>query len=195
MALRRTLLTFMVIALVAIPMGEAQLGGVGGLLGQILGGILGPLLGPTGILGGILGILGGIVQNINGTPSIIQLQGRLFCSVNGNTGGFLSQTPIFPNAAIQVQCGTNGDVVSTTTTNARGEFATLLKPSLMNTLLNNCSVAVATPLSTCNANLPSVASLISPITSAGTTAFGDRFNIFRLTANQFQLISPATRGN
>ncbi|CAN8269225.1 unnamed protein product [Cochlearia groenlandica] len=135
-------------------------GGLGGLLGGGGGGGLGGLLGGGGGGGG--GGLGGLL-------GLIRIQGILRCSVNNN-----ASSPVFPNAAVQLQCGGQNRVVSTTTTTGAGIFSMLINPLdiLLTTLLSGCQLAVATPLSTCNASLPSVGQLLSPLNLVGNILNG-----------------------
>ncbi|XWS53598.1 hypothetical protein CRYUN_Cryun10bG0015100 [Craigia yunnanensis] len=78
--------------------------------------------------------------------------------LGGLIGGLLGLIKI-QDALVQLQCG--GNVVSTT--NESGIFSILLDPLqfLLPSLLNNCSIAVKTPLSNCNSLLPSVGGLVS----------------------------------
>ncbi|XP_038976449.1 phylloplanin-like [Phoenix dactylifera] len=64
-------------------------------------------------------------------------------------------TPVFPNALVQLQCG--GSVVSSATTNDDGVFTMTLNllTTLLSTLLSGCNLVVDTPLSNCDASLPS----------------------------------------
>lgn len=73
MALRLILLTFLVVAMVAIPTGEAQLGGLGGL--------------------------GGLINGLLGT---INVQGVVHCALDSNNIGANGQTtPVFPSKYIK----------------------------------------------------------------------------------------------
>ncbi|XP_058076562.1 phylloplanin-like [Magnolia sinica] len=110
-------------------------------------------------LGGLGNLLGGLI-NIRGT---------IFCTVNGNANG--TSTPVFPNAQVQLQCGNT--VTSSTTTNSAGLFTMLLDPltTLLSSLLNDCKLVVNTPLSTCNAMLPT-GLLQSPLQFLGKTLQG-----------------------
>ncbi|XP_075086471.1 phylloplanin-like [Nicotiana tabacum] len=100
----------------------------------------------------------------------IRIGGVVFCSVNGNLDVINGlPTQVFPNASVQLQCGAR-NVVSITTTNGSGVFSLVLDP-LVNTLpllLSNCSLVVATPLSTCNASLPAEGLLQSPLQLVNT---------------------------
>ncbi|OVA02629.1 Pollen Ole e 1 allergen/extensin [Macleaya cordata] len=129
-------------------------------------------------LGGLGGLLG-----------LIRIQGTLFCSANGNMGVNGTSTPVFPNAVVQLQCGT-GNVVSSATTNSGGVFSILLDPlqSLLSSLLSNCSLVVNTPLSTCNSNLPTGGILTSPLQLIGKTVSG-LLNIVNIIPGGFNLLS------
>ncbi|XP_009114631.2 phylloplanin [Brassica rapa] len=169
------------------PMAKAQLGGLGGLLGGggggggglgglLGGGGLGGLLGGGG-LGGLLGNggLGGLLGGgggggvLGGILGLINIQGVLRCSANGNVSA-----PAFVNAGVQLQCGGQNNVVSTSTTNAAGLFSMLVNPIqlVLSTLLSDCQVAVTTPLSTCNAALPTGQLLSSSLALVGETVSG-----------------------
>ncbi|XP_027120822.1 phylloplanin-like [Coffea eugenioides] len=153
MAIRSILFISLAVAIMAIPIAEAQLGGlISGLLGSI------------------------------------NVKGIVFCTLDGNIGINGTATPVFSNALVQLQCG-NGDVVSTTTTNSAGVFGFVLDPlqMLLSSLTTNCSVAVKTPLSTCNVNLPSVGGLQSPLKYVGDTVLG-LLNIANLIPSGFRLI-------
>ncbi|KAI3864583.1 hypothetical protein MKX03_017040 [Papaver bracteatum] len=113
--LKSFLFVFVLVAVMtAAPLAEAQLGG-------------GPV---SGIIGLILGL--------------IRVQGTVFCSINGSAGANGTETPAFPNALIQLKCGSS--VISSTTTNSAGGFTMLLDPviTLLSNLLSNCAVVVNT---------------------------------------------------
>ncbi|TMW80995.1 hypothetical protein EJD97_012939 [Solanum chilense] len=131
-----------------------------------LGGLLGGLLAPTSI------------------------EGVLFCSLNGKIDVLNgATTPIFPNASVQLRCGA-GNVVSSTTTNGSGAFSLVTSPvqNLLSSLLSDCNIVVTTPLSTCNATLPSVGFLQAPLQIVGKTA-GGLLNIVNVVTGAFQLIN------
>ena len=94
------------------------------------------------------------------------------------------------DALVQLQCG--GNVVSSSTTNGSGIFSILLDPLqfLLPSLLNNCNIAVKTPLSNCNATLPSIGGLVSSLQILGNTLVG-LLNITNLGASGFKLL-PST---
>ncbi|KAJ4722154.1 Phylloplanin like [Melia azedarach] len=104
--------------------------------------------------------------------NLIQIQGTVFCTPNGNIGVNGTATPGFPNAGVQLRC--NGNVVSGATTNESGGFSMVLDPLqvVLSSLLSNCSLVVNTPLAKCNGKLPSMGSLISTLQFAGNTLLG-----------------------
>ncbi|KAL5541875.1 hypothetical protein UlMin_009585 [Ulmus minor] len=144
MALKSFLFVFLLVGVMAAPIAEAQLGGLGGL---------------GGIVGGLLGL--------------IRIQGSVSCSLNGGINANGIAAPAFPNALVQLQCG-NGTVVSSSTTNSGGIFSMVLDPFqfILSSLLTDCRLAVATPLASCNASLPSVGGLLSPLQFIGNTLNG-----------------------
>ncbi|CAI9112764.1 OLC1v1013255C1 [Oldenlandia corymbosa var. corymbosa] len=178
MDLRLILLNFVMIALAAIPTGEAQLrlGAVRSFTGAIEG-----LLGPTEPLGDL-------VQLVNGVFTIIQLNGTVFCSPDSSNNGTPTQTlPPFPNAQAQLRCGNNNDMVATATTNGQGQFKFAATPSLQDFLIKDCKVSVTTPLSNCNASLPSTGSLASGITRVPATGNFNERNVIVLRVSGFSL--------
>nr|BAJ25792.1 similar to T-phylloplanin [Nicotiana tabacum] len=95
----------------------------------------------------------------------IRISGVVLCSVNGNLDVINGLTPgVFSNATVQLRCGT-GNVVSSAITNGSGVFSLVVDPRVntLPLLLSNCRLVVATPLSTCNATLPSVGRLASTL--------------------------------
>ncbi|PON88346.1 Immunoglobulin-like fold containing protein [Trema orientale] len=146
-------LVFVIFILAAsmAALAEAQLGGLGNLLG------------------------------------LINLQGTVFCTLNGRIGVNGTSTPVFSNALVQLQC--NGNVVSSATTNNSGVFSILLNPLqfLLSSLLSDCKVVVNTPLSSCNASLPSTGALVSLIQILGNTVSG-LLNIINLGLTGFNFI-------
>ncbi|KAK8508497.1 hypothetical protein V6N13_022945 [Hibiscus sabdariffa] len=159
MAMKTLMFVCVLVAALALvaPMAEAQLGGIGGLIGNLLG--------------------------------LIRITGTLFCTVDGNMGVNGTATPVFPNALVQLQCG--GSVVSSSTTNGNGIFSVVLDPLqvLVPELLNNCNLAVKTPLSNCNASLPSVGVLISSLQLVGSTLVG-LLNVTNLIPAGFWVLRP-----
>ncbi|CAL9776084.1 unnamed protein product [Musa acuminata subsp. burmannicoides] len=71
--------------------------------------------------------------------------------------------PAFPNATVQVQCGSS--VIASTTTNSNGAFAMLLseQTSTVSDLLSSCKLVIPTPVSTCDASLRASGKLQSPL--------------------------------
>ncbi|THU68986.1 hypothetical protein C4D60_Mb08t09600 [Musa balbisiana] len=71
--------------------------------------------------------------------------------------------PAFPNATVQVQCGSS--VIASTTTNSNGAFAMLLseQTSTVSDLLSRCKLVIPTPVSTCDASLRATGNLQSPL--------------------------------
>ncbi|KAG8387469.1 hypothetical protein BUALT_Bualt02G0024500 [Buddleja alternifolia] len=101
-------------------------------------------------------------QELAGT---VYVNGTLYCTANGDPGPIRNTTPIFANAAMQVNC--SGDVISnspaTATTNAIGAYRVVLTPrptATVDSIVSNCRLFVLTPLSNCNPTLPS-AGLVS----------------------------------
>ncbi|KVH91986.1 phylloplanin-like [Cynara cardunculus var. scolymus] len=121
--------------------------------------------------------------------NLINISGLVSCSLNGNIiANPTTPIPPFPNALVEVSCG--GNVISSAITNGSGMFNIILNPLqflLSNLLSSNCNVHVVTPLSNCNATLPSTGILQSPLQFIGTTARG-LFNVFNLAPETFQLI-------
>ncbi|PIA62827.1 hypothetical protein AQUCO_00200680v1 [Aquilegia coerulea] len=112
-------------------------------------------------------------QLLGGILALTQIRGTLFCSVNGSIGSNSTTTPVFPNALVQLQCGT-GNVVASATTNTAGVFSILLDPLrfVLSSLLTNCNLVVKTPLATCNSSLPTNGILISALQFFGRTVDG-----------------------
>ncbi|KAG9443827.1 hypothetical protein H6P81_015167 [Aristolochia fimbriata] len=111
---------------------------------------------------------------LGGLLGLIRVSGTVFCTANGNMGVNGTSTPVFANAQVQLQCGATKQVVSSTTTDFNGVFSILLDPvtSLLSSLLSDCKLVVATPLSTCNASLPVGGILQSPLQFLGKTLQG-----------------------
>lgn len=93
------------------------------------------------------------------------------------------------DALVQLQCG-SGNVVSSATTNGSGLFSILLDPLqfLLSTLLTGCHLVVKTPLSTCDATLPSVGGLLSTLQLIGNTLVG-LLNITNIIPTGFNFLS------
>ncbi|PIA62826.1 hypothetical protein AQUCO_00200681v1 [Aquilegia coerulea] len=113
-------------------------------------------------------------QSLGRVLALTQIRGTLFCSINGSNSRI---TPVFPNALVQLQCGT-GNVVASATTNTAGGFSILLDPLqfVRLLLLTNCDLVVKTPLATCNSSLPTNGILISTLQFLGRTV-GSIINI------------------
>ncbi|CAL9037921.1 uncharacterized protein LOC135618152 [Musa acuminata AAA Group] len=71
--------------------------------------------------------------------------------------------PAFPNATVQVRCGSS--VIASTTTNSNGAFAMLLseQTSTVSDLLSSCKLVIPTPVSACDASLRATGNLQSPL--------------------------------
>ncbi|KAH7513381.1 phylloplanin [Ziziphus jujuba] len=152
MALKLLFLVCLMVAVMAAPMAEAQLGIISSLLG------------------------------------LIRIQGTLYCTPNGNMGVNGTSTPVFSNALVQLQCG-SGNVVSSATTNSSGIFSIVLDPLhfVLSSLLSDCKLVVSTPLSTCNASLPSAGGLLSSLQFIGNTVLG-LLNISNIIPSGFQFL-------
>ncbi|KAF9593703.1 hypothetical protein IFM89_024641 [Coptis chinensis] len=106
-------------------------------------------------------------------PGLIRIQGTLFCTINGNSVNGTA-TPVFPNAAVLLQCGSGNTVVASSITNtSTGQFTILLVTSefLVSSVLNNCRLLVNTTLATCNVSL-GTGLLSSPLQYIGNTVQG-----------------------
>ncbi|KAF9620293.1 hypothetical protein IFM89_011028 [Coptis chinensis] len=86
---------------------------------------------------------------------LIRIQDTLFCTINGNISVNGTATPVFPNAAVLLQCGSGNIVVASSITNSIGQFTILLDTSVfpVSSVLNNCRLLVNTTLATCNDSL------------------------------------------
>ncbi|XP_068661914.1 phylloplanin-like [Aristolochia californica] len=111
---------------------------------------------------------------LGGLLGLIRVSGTVFCTANGNMGTKGTVTPVFANAQVQIQCGASKQVVSSSTTDSNGVFSILLDPitSLLSSLLSDCNLVVATPLSTCDASLPVGGILQSPLRFLGKSLQG-----------------------
>ncbi|KAI9195318.1 hypothetical protein LWI28_013729 [Acer negundo] len=126
---------------------------------------------------------------ISGLLGLIRIQGTVFCTSNGNMGVNGTETPVFPNALVQLQCGA-GNVVSSATTNGSGVFSIVLDPLqfILSSLLTNCNLVVNTPLSNCNSKLPSVGCLLSSLQFIGNTLLG-LLNVANIVPSGFQFLA------
>ncbi|KAK3005356.1 hypothetical protein RJ639_015873 [Escallonia herrerae] len=93
---------------------------------------------------------------------------------------------ISADALVQLGCG--GPVVANAATNRSGFFSIVLNPSPfpLSNVLSRCNLVVNTPLSTCNATLPAVGRLLSPLQLVGSTLIG-LLNVTNLIPAGFQL--------
>ncbi|KAM0030289.1 putative phylloplanin [Helianthus debilis subsp. tardiflorus] len=90
------------------------------------------------------------------------------------------------DALVELSCG--GNVITSAVTNAQGRFNITVNPlrvPLAN-LLSSCRIIVATPLSTCNATLPT-GTLQAQLQFVGTTIRG-LLSILTLVPIRFQLV-------
>ncbi|XP_062150316.1 phylloplanin-like [Alnus glutinosa] len=126
---------------------------------------------------------------ISGLLGLIRINGTVFCSIDANIG---ANGAVFPNALVQLQCG-GGNAVSSTTTNGAGVFSMLLDPLqfLLSSLLTDCNLVVNTPLSTCNAKLPALGVLRSPLQLIGNTILGGLLRVANVVPTGF-LFAPTT---
>ncbi|KAI7743440.1 hypothetical protein M8C21_011291, partial [Ambrosia artemisiifolia] len=97
------------------------------------------------------------------------ISGIVTCSVNGSVNG---TAPPFANATVQLTCG--GNVIASAMTNQQGRFNISVSPVLvsLNNILSTCRVVVPTPLSSCNATLPSTGGIQSALQLVGITVQG-----------------------
>ncbi|KAL0837421.1 hypothetical protein YC2023_012306 [Brassica napus] len=173
--LRNKNITFSLVLMcliVASPIANAQLGGLGGGLGG---------------LGGLLG----------GLTSIFNIQGLLMCSVTGTVStNNTTAVPPFPSkfSILTLSLSINYAKIKTTdlftTTNAYGVFSipTIGLPFSPSTLLSSgCRLVVTTPLTACNVSLPAAGLLMAPLSLVGIAA-GDGLNIFSLVPSVFGLV-------
>ncbi|KAM7259833.1 hypothetical protein ACFE04_015574 [Oxalis oulophora] len=133
----------------------------------------------AGLIGSLLGL--------------INIQGTLFCTANGNVNVNGTATPVFPNALVQLKCGSSGNVVASSTTNQSGLFSIVLEYPLplilLNSLLTDCNLVVDTPLANCNANLPNVASALTSALQFFGNFISGSLKITNLVPIGFQYIS------
>ncbi|XP_022860806.1 phylloplanin-like isoform X2 [Olea europaea var. sylvestris] len=119
---------------------------------------------------------------------IVHVNGTLYCTINGGANG--PATPPFSNATVQLECEPANLVFSTNvTTNVAGRYDVIVIPSrnaTLNAILSSCKLAVDTPLSNCNANLPSVGRLVSTLQFVKTVPAGF-LRVTYLIATNFQL--------
>ncbi|KAJ0802952.1 putative phylloplanin [Helianthus annuus] len=101
------------------------------------------------------------------------ISGIVLCSADSSVYNVTTPTPPFRNATVQLSCG-GGNVIASTTTNELGGFSFLVRlQAILTTVLASCKVDVVTPLSACNATLPStIPSLEAPLRLVGITLNG-----------------------
>ncbi|CAA2968157.1 Hypothetical predicted protein [Olea europaea subsp. europaea] len=119
---------------------------------------------------------------------IVHVNGTLYCTINGGSNG--PATPVFTSASVQLECQpANLVVTSSVTTNAAGRYDVTALPgnATLNAILSSCNLVVNTPLSSCNANLPSTGPLISPLQFVKTVPAGF-LRVTYLIATGFQII-------
>ncbi|CAL9154442.1 phylloplanin-like [Musa acuminata AAA Group] len=106
-----------------------------------------------------VGVLASVALAQQGKIAVI---GTVPCSTATATVAAKS-LPAFPNATVQVQCGSS--VIASTTTNSNGAFAMLLseQTSTVSDLLSSCKLVIPTPVSTCDASLRATENLKSPL--------------------------------
>ncbi|KAL0367725.1 UNVERIFIED_CONTAM: hypothetical protein Sradi_3662600 [Sesamum radiatum] len=99
----------------------------------------------------------------------------LYCTRDGNMGILGLATPRFKGADVVLQCG-NHVIIAKATTNSYG-ISYIVTPSAPILPFfppqNNCKLIVNTELSNCNATLPSIGGLESPLGFAGTSLSGN----------------------
>ncbi|KAJ0594585.1 putative phylloplanin [Helianthus annuus] len=91
------------------------------------------------------------------------------------------------DALVELSCG--GNVIASAVTNAQGVFNITVNPLrvTLNNLLSSCRIIVATPLSNCNATLPTAGTLQSALQVAGTFIRGILNNV-NLVPIRFRLV-------
>ncbi|KAI7743444.1 hypothetical protein M8C21_011295 [Ambrosia artemisiifolia] len=102
---------------------------------------------------------------------VFNIMGNVSCSLNGSVI-VNGTTPPFPNALVQLSC--NGIVRGVAITNTGGMF-TITTPGILtslNNLLSSCRLVLGTPLSACNATLPSTGTLQAPLQFVNSTIIG-----------------------
>ncbi|CAK8531681.1 unnamed protein product [Lathyrus sativus] len=115
----------------------------------------------------------GILNDLLGSANI---QGTVLCTSNDNVDAISALTPVFSNAQVQLRCG-GGNMLLNSTTNGDGKFSMLMENPLLydlSSLLTDCNLMVPTPLSSCNAKLPSAGGLTSSLKYVGTSRIGTR---------------------
>ncbi|XP_027338301.1 phylloplanin-like [Abrus precatorius] len=130
-----------------------------------------------------LGLLSDLLSSVN-------VQGTVFCSFKNNMGANGAALPVFPNAQVKLLCG--GKVFSDATSDGDGRFSIMMDSLLfdLSSLLTGCNLVVATPLSNCNAKLPSAGALISALQFVGINHVGTQ-TIANITPSGFHFM-PST---
>ncbi|KAI7756365.1 hypothetical protein M8C21_011107 [Ambrosia artemisiifolia] len=108
-----------------------------------------------------------------GVSTLITINGTIFCSLNGTiVVNGSNPTPPFANAQVNLVCGRN--VIASTRTNEAGAFTLIVNAirGFLASLLSSCRIVVATPLSTCNATLPSTGNLTGSLVLVNVTPQG-----------------------
>ncbi|XP_076914459.1 phylloplanin-like [Bidens hawaiensis] len=124
-------------------------------------------------------------------PSVVNVVGNVSCTVNGNVvvNGTIPIPP-FPNALVTLSC--NGTVRDVGITSTNGTFSILASTTNLTNnitaLLRDCRAVVATPLSICNATLPSTGTLQAPLQNLGNTLIETLVNVTNIAALPFQLV-------
>ncbi|XP_047322636.1 uncharacterized protein LOC124926449 [Impatiens glandulifera] len=118
-------------------------------------------------------------------PTLNAVTGSVACSLNGNFGVGNASVPPFPNATVHFVCGSGsvGCVLDITTTNSSGSFS-IIMDQFTNFVLGDCRIEVRTPLSSCNASLPSTGYLYSHVRKIGPNIVNGILNV----TNQFEFI-------
>ncbi|KGN57121.1 hypothetical protein Csa_011394 [Cucumis sativus] len=105
---------------------------------------------------------------------IWRAEGTVFCTPDGNIGTIAAtSTPVSPNIVVHMQ-SRNGSIVSTTTTNNMGFLASFLDEG---------EIVVTSPMSYCNAMLPSTGYLTSRMQYIGTILKDDNIEMMKVTPN------------
>ncbi|KAG8372938.1 hypothetical protein BUALT_Bualt12G0119100 [Buddleja alternifolia] len=106
----------------------------------------------------------GITFDLFGVPV------TLYCTPDGNMGNFGPAAPPFRGAEVQLQCG-NSEIIANSTTNSFGITYLVTEAAPVFSFFPpqfNCKIVVDTKLSSCNATLPFIGFLESPLEFVGT---------------------------
>ncbi|KAM0001469.1 putative phylloplanin [Helianthus debilis subsp. tardiflorus] len=118
---------------------------------------------------------------------VFNITGNVSCSVNGSIAvNSTNPLPPFPNALVQVLC--NRIVRGVAITNRAGAFNIIFPSILINNqnIASSCRAVVATPLTTCNATLPSTGTLQAQLQVVSSIVVG-LLNITTIRAGPFEL--------